>query len=115
MPKTDLIATILVNKPEESFRKILVKVADDDLSLVKQVFPEMGFTTYFPAFAYKLLADKLREEGIASVIDRNKSKCVATLQELVQNVRIVEVAKPTPTRRRSNRKSVRVGRIQDVK
>lgn len=60
---------------------------EEDWKLLQSVFPETGFTSYFPGFLINVLATHLREHGITSYFERSERPELANIPNFLSNIR----------------------------
>ena len=60
---------------------------EKDWKLLQQVFPETGFTSYFPGLLVHILATYLKENGITTYIERSERPELANLSHFLSNIK----------------------------
>lgn len=57
-------------------------INEKDRTLITRVFPDLGFKTFFPGFAMRVIADGLREAQIKTLHDRIVSATFSNIPDL---------------------------------
>lgn len=88
-----MIELMLRARPEDRIKKTTYSVREEDYQLIRKVFPETGFISYFPGFAMRLLADELRRREITEPNERAEFYQLSGVPVLLQSIKFVEEEK----------------------
>lgn len=62
---------------------------EEDWKLLQEVFPETGFTSYFPGLLVHVLATHLKENGITTYIERSERPDLANFSHFLSNIKFI--------------------------
>lgn len=65
---------------------------EEDWKLLQSVFPETGFTSYFPGLLVHILATHLKENGITSYIERSTRPELANIASFLSDIKFARKA-----------------------
>ena len=89
MPATNKIIDLFLGEEVQQIKSISARANPEDVTIVQNVFPEAGVTSYLSGLIFKLLADSLREHDIENVGDRHKIDSFKTLESLKASIQII--------------------------